>query len=297
METKSALSVFNDAMSLANQVGVIYPQKKQLETKAWVFMVHNLLKGEIFPVDDWFDSEAHYLFGVFFTYYSKHDCWESFRKNILNHSGKMYGLFVAAVYCQEQESEKHKKACVQSLFKNEAIDDEVLEILSDYAFQYPVLLDVLEELLKKQKVLREVDAQCFWNIYQEYHVDEYHIALKAMNILYLGLIRLQRPVDISTNYVNLLCRFRQAKLKLNTEEQSYHFEKLQKILQILSLKGAQLCICTVVLAVLNTPSFRFSDRLALVETYLDDFVDVARESNLIAGLSSRIFYEESSAKM
>ena len=109
METKSALSVFNDAMKLVKKVNNRYYQKKELECKAWVFMIHNLLKGENFPVDDWFEDYGSDLFEVFEAYYSEHDCWDGFKENILNCSGKMYALFVAVVYAQEQRIRNAKR--------------------------------------------------------------------------------------------------------------------------------------------------------------------------------------------
>ena len=297
MEKKSALSVFNDAMSLAKKLNCRYSQREELEEKAFIFMIHHLLKGEKFPVDDWFPSWACHLFEAFLTYYSKHDCWEGFKKNILNCAGKMYGLFVAAVYCQEQANEERKKACVQSLLHNTSINDKFLNILSEYAYQYPVLLDVLEQLLKKQTNLRDASVKELWDIYQEYHEDEYWIALKSMDVLYLWLTRLQRPVDVCADYVNFLYFFRQQPMKLTSEEQQFHLQGVQKVLRILSLKKSSPAVCKVVSEVLDTPSFKIGDRLALVETYLDDFVDAARESDLIAGLSSRIANEETCAKM
>lgn len=297
METKSALSVFNDAMSLAKKLNCRYSQREELEEKAFIFMIHHLLKGENFPVDDWFPSWACHLFEVSLTYYSKHDCWEDFKKYILNRTGKMYGLFVAAVYCQEQANEERKNACIQSLLRNTSINDKCLNFLSEYAYQYPALLDVLEQLLKKQTNLGDASVKELWDIYQEYHEDEYGIALKAMDVLYLWLTRLQRPVDICADYVSFLYHFRQQPMKLTSEEQQYHLQGVQKILRILSLKKSLRAVCKVVLEVLNTPSFKISDRLALVEMYLDCFVDAARESDLIAGLSSRIANGETCAQM
>ena len=68
MKKKSALSVFNDAMSLAKKLNCRYSQREELEEKAFIFMIHHLLKGENFPVDDWFPSWACHLFEVSLTY-------------------------------------------------------------------------------------------------------------------------------------------------------------------------------------------------------------------------------------
>ena len=297
METKSALSVFNDAMSLAKKVSNRNYQKKQLETKAWIFMIHNLLKGENFPVDDWFDSEAHGLFEVFFTYYSKHDCWEGFCKNILNRSGKMYGLFVAAAYCLEQTNKKNQKVCIQSLLKNRAIDDEVLAILSDYSIKYPILLDVMLAFLGGQKKLKTAYSSELCQIYLNYRETDEKIARKALEVFYLWLTKLERPVDVCVDYMSFLKGLKNQKVDLREKVDGYHLKKLQKILKLLAAKKASSEICRMILHALDCQLYSMDDKLSVVEMYLDDFIASARESDLISALSRRIVNEEFSVKM
>lgn len=295
MEQKSASSVFNDAMNLAKKVGNRYSQKTLLEQKAWIFMIHNLLKGEKFPIEEWFETNAQDLFVQFYGYYKSHNCWDGFKENILHNSGRMYALFVAAVYCLEQEDDKRKKLCLQALRENKSVDNNVLRILSDYSLKYPVLVEVIGELLKVQKNLKNVSSAELFQVYLDYREVNETLARKALDVLYLWFLKLQRPVDIAADYVNFQYRLRQQ--KFSQEEKAYHFEHLQKILQSLSLKKASTNICRIILDTLGMSFYKFDDRLSLVHTYLDDFISSARENDLMACLSSRICKEEFSAQM
>ena len=260
-------------------------------------MIHNLLKGENFPVDDWFEDYGSDLFEVFEAYYSEHDCWDGFKENILNCSGKMYALFVAVVYAQEQKNTERQKACLWSLLKNKAVDDGVLDILSDYAYQYPDLLDVMLELLKVQKDLKNVSSAALWQIYRKYQKEDVSIAYKALDVFYLWLAKLKRPVDVCADYINFLQCVREKEVVLGEKVYGYHFAQLQKILQLLAPKNASSDICRMILYAMNCRLYLIADKLSLAAIYLDEFIDSARESDLISALSCRIFNEETSAQM
>ncbi len=297
MEQKSALSVFNDAMSLAQKVNNRYSQRELLENKAWIFMIHNLLKGEKFPLEDWFETNGNSLFSQFYDYYRNHNCWNGFQEHILNCSGKMHALFVAAVYCLEQANEEHKKACVQSILANKAIDDEVLEILSGYSCQYLALLDVISEILNARKSLKYPDCLDFFQVYLKYRTKDCQITRKVLDLFYLLLTKTEKSVDAKILLLDFQTAFVSNKLEAGEDEKKYHFAQLQKFLNILARRGAHTELYRIVLNSLDSPLYKAEDRVSLVSEYLDEFIAAAGETRLFLKLSKLIAKEDVSAKL